>query len=301
MLFTTLYRVAKTSAKSFWRNWWLSLATTLVMVLALVTIAFFISLLVITGKTTESLREKADLTVYFQDSASDDQIAALQSVLALRSDVKTITYVSKDQALAIWRSRKSNEEVKDYINETDNPLPRSIEIKAQNPEDLANINGYLNADDYKPLIKQISYEKSKQLIDRLVGISKFIKQIGYTLSTVFILIAFLIIYNTVRLTIFARSEEIEIMKLVGASDWYVRGPFMMEGIGYGIVGAIGASLLFAFFFKLMIPSAESYLNISDLNSSYLGINVAWIIVLQFATGIVLGGVCSGLAVKKHLK
>lgn len=301
MFLTTLYRIAKTSFKSFCRNWWLSLAATLIMVLTLITISFFVSLLVITNKTTESLRDKADLIVYFNDTSSKDQIFALQNILVSRTDVKNVNYVSKEKALERWKAQQGNETVKNYITETDNPLPQSLEVKAQTPEDLDKINTYLLGDDYKPIIKTISYEKNKQLINKLVNITKFVKKVGYSLSTVFVLISILIIYNTVRLTIFARSEEIDIMKLVGGSDWYIRGPFVLEGIGYGVLGAIISSIVFYLFFRLTIPQAEAYLGLSDLNSSYLGLNILVIILMQFLAGILLGGFCSIIAVKKHLK
>jgi cell division transport system permease protein len=118
---------------------------------------------------------------------------------------------------------------------------------------------------------------------------------------VFVLISVLVIYNTIRLTIFARSAEIEIMKLVGASDLYVRGPFVFEGMGYGIIGAIVSSIIFFFAFRLIVPAAENYLGLSNLNSNYLGISLALIIGLQFLIGLMLGTFCSVLAIKKHLK
>lgn len=301
MLLTTFYRIARTSFRSFCRNWWLSLAATLIMVLTLITIAFFVSLLVITNKTTQSLRDKADLIVYFQDSASKDQIFALQNILVSRTDVKNVDYISKEKALERWKSQQGNETVKNYINEAENPLPQSLEVKAQQPEDLDRINTYLQGEDYKPIVKQISYEKNKQMINKLVNITHFVKKVGYSLSTVFVLIAILIIYNTVRLTIFARSEEIDIMKLVGGSDWYIRGPFVLEGIGYGILGAIISSVVFFLFYRLTIPQAESYLGLSNMNTSFLGLNTALINLMQFAAGILLGGFCSVIAVKRHLK
>lgn len=301
MFLTTFYRITKTAMFSLWRNRWLSLAATLIMVLTLVTISFFISLLFITGKTTAALKDKADITVYFQDSASKDQIFAIQSILMNRSDVKNAQYVSKEDALVLWKERQTDESIRNIISETDNPLPRSLEIKTERPEDLTNINTLLLGDEYKPIVKKVSFEKNKQLIDRLVKMTNFIKIVGYSLSTLFVLISILIIYNTVRLTIFARSEEIEIMKLVGGSDWYVRGPFIIEGISYGILGAIVSSVIFVLIFKLTVPAIQTYLGFADLNSSYLGLNLGLTIFAQFAIGVALGGGCSIAAIKKYLK
>jgi cell division transport system permease protein len=301
MIITSFYRITKTAFISLWRNQWLSLAATLVMVLTLITISFFISLLIVTNKTTETLREKADMTVYFNDEATNDQIFATQNILISRSDVKNVEYISKEKALESWRNRAGNEEIRDVITESDNPLPRSLEIKTVVPEDLDKVNTYLTGEEYKPLIKKISYEVNKNLIDRLVKITRLVKIVGYSLSALFVLIAVLIILNTIRLTIFARSEEIEIMKLVGGTDWYVRGPFIIEGISYGILGAIGSSILLYFFSRLSIPAVGRFLELPDFNNSYLGVSMTLMIVLQFVIGIFLGGLCSVLAIKKHLK
>jgi len=301
MIITSFYRISKTAFISLWRNRWLSLAATLVMVLTLITISFFVSLLIVTNKTTETLREKADMTVYFNDEATNDQIFAIQNILISRSDIKNVEYISKEKALLEWQSRAGNEEIRDVITESDNPLPRSLEIKTNAPEDLENVNTYLSGEEYKPLIKKISYEVNKNLIDRLVKIARLVKIIGYSLSGLFVLIAILIILNTIRLTIFARSEEIEIMKLVGGTDWYVRGPFIIEGISYGILGAIISSLILFFFSRLSIPAVGKFLELPDFNNSYLGISMTLMIVMQFVIGILLGGFCSVLAIKKHLK
>ena len=302
MFTITLYRVTKTSLISLWRNRWLSLAATFIMILTLVTISVFASLLIVINKTTETLKDKVDMVVYFNDTTSKDQIFAIQNILLSRSDIENVNYISKETALLRWKERnKDNEKIRDIISSTNNPLPRSLEVKTEKPEDLEKINQYLIGDDYKPLIKEISYQKNKVLIDRLVRITTFIKIVGYSLSLVFVLIAVLIVYNTIRLTIFARAGEIEIMKLVGASDWYVRGPFIFEGVSYGLLGALISSILFAIAFKLSVPKIEAYLSLSNLNSAYLGMNMALIIFMQFLVGVALGTVCSVIAVKKHLE
>lgn len=301
MILVTLYRITKMSLISFWRNWWLSVAATLIMVLTLITISIFASVLVVTNKTTASLRDRVDISVYFNDSTSDDQVNATKENLLNRPEIKSVQYISKDQALAIWKQRNAGDtKLQDIVTAADNPLPRSLEIKTENPEDYGKINDLLSSDDYKPMIRSISYGKTKDLIDRLVKVTTTIKIAGWVLSTIFVLISILIIYNTVRLTIYARAGEIEIMKLVGASDWYVRGPFIVEGAGYGVIGAIISSIIFYFGFKIAIPPIENYLGIIDLNSNYLGMNLALFILLQFVAGLILGISCSLIAIRNHL-
>jgi cell division transport system permease protein len=271
------------------------------MILTLITISFFIGLLFVVNTTTITLRSKVDMAVYFNDSTSKDQIFAIQNQLLSRSDIKSVDYISKEQALETWRLRnKENEKIRDIISETDNPLPRSLEIKTENPEDLEKINDLLNTTDYKPLIKEISYKKNKNVIDRLVRITSFIKLAGWNLSALFVLISVLIIYNTLRLTIFARREEIEIMKLVGASDWYVRGPFVIEGMNYGLIGAFISAIVFSLAYRMVIPDAESYLGLTNISDHYIGLNIWFIVFLQFMIGLMLGTFCSVIAIRKHL-
>lgn len=300
MLALTLARITKTSIMSLWRNLWLSLAAVLMMVVTLVSIAFFLDLLVITNKTTDSLKERVDMSVYFNDSATKDQIFAIQNILLSRPDIKSVDYISKEKALDIWRQRNSgNEEISNIITSVDNPLPRSLEIKTEKPEDLEGVYNYLNSNDYKPLLRDISYPKTKNLVDRLVGIAKFLKIVGWSVSITFVFISILVIYNTIRLTIFARSSEIEIMKLVGASDWYVRGPFVIEGIIYGISGAIISSLLFFSVAKYTTPIAENYLGFANF-ASYLNNNFVIIFTVLLVIGLGLGIFCSFLAMRKYL-
>lgn len=302
MTLVSFYRILKTSMTSFWRNRWLSLAATLMMVLTLFIISFFVSILLVTNKTAESLRSKVDMSVYFNDSTSKDQIFALQNILLSRSDIKRVEYTSKEKALEIWRERyRDNDKIRDAINSTDNPLPRSLEIKTERPEDLESINIFLTSADYKPLIRDISYAQSKLIIDRLVQITNFAENVGVIVSLIFIIISVLIIFNAISLAINSRSEEIEIMRLVGASDWYVQGPFFIEGAGYGILGAVLASAVSFLAMKLSFPAIVNYLGSSSADLIYSGINYWLIAGLELATGLFLGIICTVLAVRKYLK
>lgn len=301
MFLTTISRIFKTSVVSLWRNRWLSLAAALMMVLTLFTISFFGSLIVVINRTTKVLNDKVDITVYFNESTSKDQIFSIQNNLMARSDVKSVNYISKEDALLRWQERnKDNAKIRDIITADYNPLPRSLEIKTERTEDLAKINDYLTGSDFQPLVKEVSYQKNKQLIDRLVKITSFVQYVGWLLSLIFVLISILIIYNTISLTIYARSDEIAIMKLVGANDYYVQGPFLVEGMAYGIVAAVFSSLTLYLALRLLLPAAQNYLGISGTTLLFSGANFALIVFLQIIVGIGLGVFCSIFAIRKHL-
>jgi len=296
----TAGRVFKMALVSFWRNRLLTLATTVVIVLALFIISVFSLAIIVSNKASTSLKEKVDLTVYLKDADTDEQISALEEIIRSRPEVKSIKFLSKDDALENWRqSHSDNSDIANAISETDNPLPRSFEIKTSDPEEIEIVANFLDNQDYAALIQDISYKKTKDIIDRLVRITGFVRTIGLSLSLIFILVSVLIVYNTLRLTIYSRSDEIEIMKLVGASDSYVRLPFMIEGMTYGFLGAIISSVVFYTVSQVSLPSAESYLGISGLTAS-LSDSLWLIIIIQFVIGLVMGAVCSLVAMRKYL-
>lgn len=296
----TTARVFKMSALSFWRNRLLSLATTVIIVLALFIISVFSLTIIVANKAATALKNKVDLTVYLKDADTDDQVTALEEIINSRPEVKSLKFISKDDALAVWQqSHADNSDIANVISLTDNPLPRSFEIQTVNPEQIETVANFLDNQDYASLIQDISYKKTKDIVDRLVRITGFIRILGLTLSLIFMLVSVLIVYNTLRLTIYSRSDEIEIMKLVGASDSYVRAPFMIEGMAYGFIAAIISSIIFYTVYHFSIPQAESYLGISDLAASLSG--SLWLIILsQFAIGLVMGAVCSLVAMRQYL-
>ena len=293
-------RIIKMAAISFWRNRWLSLATTIIIVLALLIISIFSLTVTVVNKASSVVREKVDLSIYLKDSDSDDQISALEEIISSRPEVVSVYFVSKDEALVRWQARNAdNSDLQNVISEIDNPLPRSFDVKTRTPEQIESVANFLNSEDYAPLIEQINYAQTKNIIDRLIKITYFVRVVGWSLTLLFLLISILIVYNSIRIAIYSRSDEIEIMRLVGASDFYVRGPFVIEGLAYGLAGAIVASVIFIFIANLAIGPTEQYLGVADLSIS-ISANIKWIILLMFAVGFLMGAVCSFFAVRRYL-
>jgi len=303
MRWTTFLRVLKLGLVNFWRNRWLSLAATLVMTLTLLIISIFTMMTLVIGKTTDSIRDKMDITVYFNDSASVDQIVDFQHKIAARSDVKEVKYVSKEEALEIFKSQQAGKNVANLIDPNENPLPRSLEVKAMKAENLDQVNQFLDQAEFKPMIHSISYKENKIVIDRLIGITTFLKKIGWIFSSIFVLISILVILNTIRLTILTRKNEIEIMRLVGANDSFIKVPFIIEGLLYGIIATIVATILIKIGMQIMTPLMDQYLGISvsqQMNNFFSG-NFLSIIGMEFLVGIVIGVGCSLISIRKYLK
>lgn len=293
-------RVIKSAIISFWRNRLLSLATTIIIVLALLIISIFSLTVIVVNKASAVIREKVDLTVYLKDADSDDQIEALGDIIRSRPEVTAVSFVSKDEALTRFQAQNSgSSDIANVISEIDNPLPRSFDVKTETPEQIETVANFLNSPDYAPLIEQINYVQTKNIIDRLIKITYFVRLVGWSLSLLFLLISIMIVYNSVRIAIYSRSDEIEIMRLVGATDFYVRGPFVIEGMTYGFVAAILASIIFYFIANFSIAPTQQYLGVSDLSTS-ISANIGWIILLMFAVGLLMGATCSFFAVRRYL-
>jgi len=261
----TAKRVSKLGIINFWRNRWLSLAATLIMTLTLIIIGIFAILTIVINKTTDSIRNKMDISVYFNDSAPIDDIVGLQQTLATRGDVKEVKYISKEEALEIFKTQQEGKKVANLIDPNENPLPRSLEIKANKAENLDSIAAFVAQDKFKTAIHNISYQDNKTVIERLIAFTSFIKRTGWAFSILFVLISILVILNTIRLTMYSRKDEIEIMKLVGANDTFIRVPFIIEGILYGVIATILAIILIRIGVSIASPFIEHYLGIDFSN------------------------------------
>lgn len=304
MNWLTISRITKLGLTNFWRNGWLSLVSTLVMTLTLLIITMFVVMTIVINKTTDRIKAKMDITVYFQDSATTEEIGNLQQQLAARADVKEVVYISKEEALEIWNERQKNQSIRELVTSEENPLPRSLAIKATDPAHLNNIYDYLSSDNFTSLIHNISYEENKVIIDKLLAITSFIKKIGWILSVIFVIVSILVILNTIRLTIFTRRDEIEIMRLVGASDRFIRVPFIVEGMLYGLIACILAvSLMWLGIFVVVSPLTDEHLGgaVTDNMKVFFNSHFVIIFLLQFLVGVVVGIGCSLFSIRKYLK
>jgi cell division transport system permease protein len=291
------------SLKSFWRNSWLSLTGTLVMTITLAIISFFFILSVTVNQTATMLKDKINIVVYFKDEVTNDQLTEVQKLLQSRPDVQSVVYVSKEEARTRFTEMKHlGDDLSAIFTPDENPLPRSLEIKPKQAEDTEQLFNYLKDPSFTPLFKKISYEENKVVIDRLLKITSFFKTAGLTMSVIFILISFLIIFNTIKLTIFSRRDEIEIMRLVGATDVFVKFPFVVEGMIYGVLATVAASLLVYFSYIFVVPALTSYLGDIDVGlAGFIGGNLPLIILGQLVVGVTLGAFCSWLATRRYVE
>ena len=307
MTFIGFLRASKLGLTNYWRNRWLSAAATLTVTLMLFTVSVFAVQSVVIYRTTEALKQKIELIIFFSDFATDDQIQALRQVLANRIDVRSVTYVSKEQAYQIFKSRPGSTQVKDLVTPENNPLPRSLEIQATDPAYLAAISQLLTASDYQPLILSKSDQDAaqRQLIQNLTDTARLSRRNGLVLSGIFFLIAVLMVFNTARIVIHAREDEIEIMRLVGSTAGFIRWPFIIEGVLYGVLGSLFATGMLWLFLANDLVTATPLASITGLLSgdmlSFFKQYLWLIIISQLLIGGLVSVAATVAAIRQRVK
>jgi cell division transport system permease protein len=300
-----LWRVMHAGAHNFMRNLWLSTAATAVMTITItIVLLSFISNSALTN-TIRGVTDKIDISVYLSDTITAEQLATLRAKLESDPNVTSITYVSKAEALANWRKQHAgDQQLLNAASEADNPLPASFQVKAKDPRELDSLTTLTNQPDVKPLLDPktpISYSgNNKTTIDKIVRFSNFFKTAGLIVSLIFVIVSTLIIFNTIRMAIFTRRDEIEIMKLVGATKWFVRGPFLFEAAFYGILAAIMATVLAYVMLFAGGPKIKGYV---DLSAALNLFETYPVIVLLGAmlVGVLIGMFSSLMAMGRYLK
>jgi len=239
-MLTTLFRIIKYGFLGFWRNGWLSTATLSIIVLALLVFEGLIISNVLTKTALTSLQEKIDISVYFKSNTSEDDILKIKKSLESLAEVKGVEYISRDRALEIFKERhKDDPTITQSLEELkENPLLASLNIKAHNPKEYVTIADHLEKADFKVWFEKVTYAQNAIVIERLGRIIDTAEKGGLILIIFLALIAVLITFNTIRLAIYSSREEIGIMRLVGASNSFIRGPYVVEGIIYGLVAGI---------------------------------------------------------------
>ncbi len=296
-------RMIKSGFSSFIRNGWLSVASITVMVLTLLTLSIFFILNIVLNTGIKTIQDKIDISVYLNDNIQQSQVIDLQNNLAGMSEVKSINYISKDEALTKFKEQnKDNQKLLDSINGIDNSLPASLEIKVYDPGKLDKITTVIDAAVYKPIVMKISYQQNKEIIDKLFRATNITRQIGIIITIAFTLVSLIIIFNTVRIAIFSRMEEIEIMKLVGATPGFIKGPFLIEGTLYGIIATLISMLILSSILYFAAPAVANYIGgVGDSISNFLRDNILEVLLIQLGVGIFIGVFSSWLAIRKHLR
>ncbi|MBI2075380.1 MAG: ABC transporter permease [Candidatus Harrisonbacteria bacterium] len=299
---TKLARIIKYGFQNFWRNGWLSAATTLVMMLALFVFAALILFSVVTKTAIQSLEDKIDISVYFKTAAKDDDMLAIERAVKTLPEVKAVAYVSREKALALFKERhKADPTIAKALEElNDNPLSATLNIKAKNPKDYGVIAAYLENKQYVSVIEKVTYSQNQIAINRLVRIVDAANSTGIAVIVALALIAVIVTFNTIRLAIYSNRDEIGVMRLVGASNAFIRGPYVVEGIIYGTVSAVVAMVVIVPMAYIAAPYVATFIPEMNL-AAYLYTNIFSLLGYELLFGVALGTISGSIAITRYLK
>ncbi len=301
MVLINFERIVKNGFINFWRNGWVSVATILVMVLALFMVGSLLMFEVLLTSTLANIQKKVDVSVYFKIEAPEEEILKIKDLLSRLPEVDSADYISRDQALQAFKERHAgNALISSALDELgDNPLGATIRIRAKNPSQYEAIAAFLEEGNFDSIDK-VNYRQNKIVFDRLASVLNISRKVGAGISFALGFIAFLVAFNTIRLAIFTSREEIGIMRLVGASNWFVRGPFLVEGIIHGVFATV-LTLLFFWPLTLWIgPKAQVFLGSINIFEYFVSNFFQFFFILLLA-GIILGVLSSFIATRRYLK
>lgn len=299
----TTKRVARYGLIGFIRNGFVSLAAIFIMMITLFVIAGILISGAALQATLEQLTNKVDVNVYFTTDAPEERIVALKQNLERLPEVSSVTYTSRDEALAEFRERHKNEQMTiqalDQLSE--NPLGASLAIRAKETSQYASIAEFLEGEQGggENVISKVNFHQNKTAIDRLTSIIETSQKISIAAALFLAGASILIAFNTIRLAIYTSRDEIGVMNLVGAGHWYVRGPFVVAGVLYGLISGIVVLLLLYPLTIWLGPGSEAFFGNFNVFDYYVS-SFPKFFLSVVGTGVLLGAVSSFLAVRRYL-
>jgi len=301
-MFTAFKRVIKSGWLHFSRDGGQIAATIFILILTVSAITSSFLFQKMSQFVLDEVREKVDISVYFAADATEDEILGIQEAVRDISEVKEVNYLSKDEALVIFTERHKDDPVLlESLEEVGmNPFLAALNIKAFKANQYGSIASFLESGDFNNLIEKVDYHQRKPAIDRILSVVSSLNVAGLVLSLILALVAVLVAFSTIRLAIYNSREEIKIQRLVGASNWFIRGPFVVQG-------AISGT--FASLVSLFLVFLVSWLFGVKLEALFPGLNLFsffvanfWaIFLLQLVCGLGLGVISSLIAVRRYLE
>lgn len=307
--FNTFRRIVRTGMLNFVRNAWLAIAAIAVMTVTLTIILFSVVANATFNNTIQQINDKLDISVYLKDGITDKQRDDLMAELRRLPNVKRVGYVSKDEALQRYRSDNANRQsLLQAVSEAGNPLPAKISVDPIDPSQLQEVKDFLDLPENKELLDPqagTSYSGERKLaIDKISHATSVLQRIGVAAVLLFAVISVLIIFNTIQMAIFNRRDELTIMRLLGATTWYIRGPFVVESVMYGVIAAVvSVGFIYGVFVTASSALQATSLGLLDIaySSQYFRDNFFMLLTAQLFVGIVIGALSSTVATRRYLK
>jgi len=279
--------------QGFWRNALMSLAATLTMVLMLMLLAGFFVLQNVLLASLAFVEQKVEVVAYLENTATQGQVDTLVATVTTMPEVSSVEFISREAALERFRATQEaqgRQDLTQYLES--NPLYASLNVKLTDPSVLETVSEALDED---PIVRNVL--NITALVNRVLTVTDFVRTAGVAMVGIVGLIVLFIIVNTIRLAVVARAEEIEIMRLVGASDAFIRWPFVFEG---ALVGLLGALITLGLLYAGSEPLSQAMVGFFNVLPLELGSVASDTALLVFGTGVGLGVLGSWLSVRTYL-
>ena len=297
----SFYRIVKFSLQDISRNIWLSMVTVIILTLALFSVNMLLVVKIIGSAAVGAVKEKVDISLYVNPDADEKEVLALKAQIANLSDVKEVNYVSKEDALEIFKGKNSdNPEVLQALRELGkNPLTPTLVITPKNVETSDGLIHELNKIQ-SDIIDSRNFTDHKVLLSKIDSVTDKVTKAGLFLSLVFLFITILVIFNSVRVAIYTHNMEINIMRLVGAPNSFIFWPFLFSGIIYALLGIMVIVFIFYPFLGLLQPYLETFFVGYNINIvDYFNRNFVEIFGLEFAGIALINVVAAWWAVRRY--
>jgi cell division transport system permease protein len=296
----SFFRVIKNAFLNASRNLWLSGAATFVTAVTLIVLSGLLLVLGVIGHTLTEIKNRVDVSVYLKTGAPEVKVLEFKKELEKNTLVESTDYVPADEALNIFRKRHSNDTalIESLQELPENPLSATVRVRAKSLEDYPKLVEDLQKLEGGELISKVNFDDNKLLIERLSRVMTITVTGGVGLLLAFAVLAILVNFNTVALAIYHRREEVEIMRLVGATNWYIRGPFLVEALLYSVLATIITSIAVIPLYTNGLPRlGEAFGFSTDFVGFFTMTNV---IILQLLVAMIISSSASLLAIRKYL-
>jgi len=303
----TFVRMCRYGVNNFSRNAWLTIAATAVMTITLLVVFVTLAARNVLLDTVSEIRDKVDMSIYIKNDTSEDDVKRIQTGLERLSSVRRVSYVSPEEARSNFaQSNKSNSGALDALNEATNEFPGTFRISPVDINKTDELRKFVDNDEIlkkniDPNRKPSFAGERRSAIENIGRWVSFAEKAGLVASVIFIAISSLIVFNTIRMAIFNRRDEIQMMKLIGADRSFIRGPFVVEAVVYGFIAAIIATALgIAILYGASGPLL-SYGVMVQNTINLLSVYIAFVLLGMILLGAIIGVVSSLLATRRYLK
>ncbi len=299
----SLYRIIKFSFQDIVRNIWLTIVTITILLIALFSINTLLTVRLISDNAVGAIREKIDISLYLKPDTVESEIIALKNKIAASPKVKEVIYTSKQSAIDSFRSKYENDPtVLAALKELGrNPLSPSLTVVPKNFEESNLVINDLKMLD-SSIIESRDFSDNTAILDKISNITKRVNEVGLGIILIFVLTSLLVVYNAIRVAIYTHRQEIEIMRLVGASNFFIYMPYMFSAFVYALISVLIIISIFYPFLTLLQPYLETFFMGYNVNILSYFVNNFWIIFgAQFLAVLFINIVASLFAVRKYAK